>query len=269
MRIHIGSSLFSILALVITTTAYSQQIDSYAASAASRAYGDQGPMYGYAGSSFGSPQAFGASGGSLGLGVFALRYGEKAGGHAEDGSAGITLGLGDPDRYVGLETSVGISSLTGHNGDSFGSAGSLGFKLHTNLPHFASFAIGVIDVAPWGAAKDANSASVYAAAAKVIPLKLFGNRYAIAANIGVGDRQFTRSNSGVRAFGNLAFFVNRQLSLIVDDTGRFLNAGISVAPFEQFPLSFTLGGFNLGRESGLKPGIAGSVGFGYDLTRLW
>lgn len=258
------------LALLLSAQAHAEQNVTYAPPAGSYAYDGQSKTYGYAGSTFGSPLAFGASGGSLGIGVFALRDGEKSGsGHFNDGSAGITLGLGDPDRYVGLETSVGLSSLTGHNGDSFGSAGSFAFKLHTNLPHFASFAIGVIDVAPWGAADDTNSASVYAAAAKVFPLTLFGRRYAIVGNIGIGDNQFTHSTKGVRAFGSVAFFVRRQLSFIIDDSGRFLNAGVSLAPFEHFPLSFTIGAFNLTREEGLKTGIAGSVGFGYDLSRFW
>lgn len=270
MRTEAGGSIFAVLALLLSANAHAQQGESYVPAAGSYAYGGQSKTYGYAGSTFGSPLAFGASGGSIGLGVFALRDGVKHGsGHFDDGSAGITLGLGDPDRYVGLETSVGLSSLTGHNGDSFGSAGSFGFKLHTNLPHFASFAIGLIDVAPWGAAQDTNSASIYAAAAKVFPLTLFGQRYAIVGNLGIGDNQFTRSGRGTHAFGSIAFFVRRQLSLIVDDSGRFLNAGVSLAPFEHFPLSFTLGAFNLAREEGLKTGIAGSVGFGYDLSRLW
>ncbi|NGY04857.1 hypothetical protein [Solimonas terrae] len=271
MQITIRASLFAALLLGVSLNAAAQtQSASYATASGSYAYGEQQQTYGYAGSTFGSPLAFGASGGAVGVGVFALRDGSRNGnGHFDDGSAGITLGLGDPSRYVGLETSVGLSSLTGHNGDGFGKAGSFAFKLHTELPGSASFALGVIDVAPWGAADGPNSASVYVAAAKVFPLTLFGSRYALVGNVGIGDNQFTHSTRGSSPFGSLAFFFRRQVSLIVDDSGRFLNAGVSVAPFEHVPLSFTLGAFNLGREEGLKTGIAGSVGFGYDLSRFW
>lgn len=271
MRMTIGASLFGALLFGVSLGAHAQTPGAYAPTAGSYAYGDQQQQtYAYAGSTFGSPLAFGASGGAVGVGVFALRDSPRDGsGHFDDGSAGITLGLGDPVRYVGLESSVSLSSLTGHNGDSFGSAGSFAFKLHTELPGSASFALGVIDVAPWGAAKGPNSASIYAAAAKVFPLTLFGRRYALVGNVGIGNNQFTHDARGSSAFGSLAFFFRRQVSLIVDDSGRFLNAGVSVAPFEHIPLSFTLGAFNLGREEGLKTGIAGSVGFGYDLSRFW
>lgn len=265
------TSLALLLGLLAGAPAYAQQSGTYAASAASDAADDgRSGVHGYAGSTFGSPTAFGASGGAVGLGLFALHYGERQGdSNIDDASAGLTLGLGDPDKYFGLETSVGISSLTGHSGDSFGSAGSFGFKLHTNVPRFAAFAVGVTDAGSWGAARNFNSASVYASAAKVVPLSLFGRRYALVGNLGVGDNQFTHDGDGVSPFGSLAFFFDRQVSIIVDDSGRFLNAGLSLAPFARFPLSFTVGGFNLGKEEGLKRGIAASFGLGYDLSRFW
>lgn len=276
MRMKADFSPFLLLLLLLLLAAapgaYSQQVQTYTpqnlGSVAETE--DEAEVRGYAGSTFGSPIAFGASGGSLGLGVFGIHYGEKDGdSDITDGSMGLTLGLGDPDKYVGLEGSVGICSLSGRNGDAFGSAGSFGFKLHTNLPYFVSFAIGVTAVESWGAAEDTNSASYYVAGSKVFPLTLFGRRYALVGNLGVGDNQFSKDASGLGAFGSLAFYVNRQVSLIVDDSGRFLNAGVSVAPFEHFPLSFTLGAFNLLREEGLETGIAASMGFGYDLSRFW
>jgi hypothetical protein len=255
------------LLLLSLVLAPAQARVAYGTATASDAADNGQGLRGYAGSTFGSPLAFGGGGGSIGFGLFGIRYGARGSdSNYEDGSAGLTIGLGDPDRFVGLESSVGISSVSGHNGGGFGDDGSFGFKLHTNLPQFAALAVGVTDVAAWGGARETNSESFYAAVAKVFPLTLSGRSYALVANLGVGDNQFTRDTDGVSPFGSLAFFFGRQVSLIVDHSGRFLNGGLSVAPLARFPLSFTVGGFNLGKEEGLKRGIAASLGMGYHFS---
>src|SRR3546814_15115108 len=76
------------------------------------------------------------------------------------------------------------SSLFGSHGskDSFGESGSIGLKLHTNVPGYASFAVGVDGTGRWGSKSytHASSSSVYAVATKIVP---------------VGDRKSTRLNS--------------------------------------------------------------------------
>lgn len=219
----------------------------------------------YAGATFGSPMAFGMDFGGIGLGVYGQTLPDELDTSDDfDGSAALVFGLGDADKYVGLETAVISSSLTGSGGeDKFGEAGGLGFKLHTNLPGGAAVAIGVIGTGRWGEAEDNNESSVYANATKVFSVDTGTRKHALVANIGIGDGAFNSSVSddGVNAFGSLAFYLTRQLSLIVDQTGRFTNAGVSAAPFRGIPLVVTLGAVNIGERFGSDTQFGGTLGY--------
>lgn len=220
----------------------------------------------YAGASFGSPIAFGADWGTVGAGVYAQTLPDELDENDDfDGSAALVFGLGDADKYVGLETAVISSSLTDSagSGDGFGEAGGLGFKLHTNVPGGAALAIGVIGTSRWGEAEDANESSVFANATKVFSIDTGARKHALVANIGVGDGGFTSSfnDDGVNVFGSLAFYVTRQFSIIADHSGRFTNAGISTAPFRGFPVVVTLGAVNIGERFGSDTQFGGTLGY--------
>lgn len=223
----------------------------------------------FAGASFGSPIAFGADWGSVGIGVFAQTLSKKITGTRGDGSAGVSFGLGDADRYVGLETDVAIADLTTYNGNHFGDGGSVGFKLHTNLPDGAAFAVGVTNTARWGSVKTAGRTSVYAVGTKVFKIGS-ASPHALIVNVGIGDEGFQEldtvtgyGRSGAGVFGSLAFYICPQVSVIADYTGRFLNAGLSVAPFKTVPVTLTLGGINLTNRYDAKPQAAATLAYGF------
>lgn len=220
----------------------------------------------YAGASFGSPVAFGADWGAIGVGVYGQTLPDGLD-EDVDGSAAIVFGLGDADKYVGLETAVITSSLTDSrgSGDSFGEAGGLAFKLHTNVPGGAALAIGVIGTGRWGVAEDENESSVYAAATKVFSIDTGSRKHALVANIGVGDGQFTDDldDDGVNLFGSLAFYLTRQVSLIADHTGRFTNHAVSAAPINGFPVVITLGAVNVGERFDSDVEFGGTIGYTY------
>jgi len=218
----------------------------------------------FAGASFGSPIAFGADWGSAGIGLYGQTLSNSNSGKRADGSLGVAFGLGDADRYVGLETQVSISSLSGSSGDNFGDSGSLGFKLHTNLGSGAAFAVGVNSTARWGNQADQNKASLYAVATKAFKIGTASPR-ALVANIGIGDNGFQElgQNGGAGVFGSLAFYVTPQVSVVADYTGRFLNAGISAAPFRTLPFTVTLGGVNLTSRYNNDPQVAMTLGYGF------
>lgn len=230
----------------------------------------------YAGATFGSPMAFGADWGTIGVGVFGQTLPDEFNGvdvdsdEDVDGSAAIVFGLGDANKYVGLETAIVTTSLTGSgdgannaDGDEFGESGGVSLKLHTNVPGGAALAIGVIGTGRWGEAEDANESSVYAAATKVFSVDTGTRKHALVANIGVGDGAFTSSftDDGVNAFGSLAFYFTRQVSVIVDHTGRFTNAALSAAPFRGIPIVVTLGALNLGERFGSDVEFGGSLAY--------
>lgn len=242
-------------ALTLASTPAWAQSNTAASTAAS-------DLRGFAAPALQAPVAFGARWGTFGAGL----YGQSCdcNDNDADGSLGVAFGLGDPDKYAALEVSVASSSLFGDtgSGDSFGESGSIGLKLHTNVPGFASFAVGVNGTGRWGDAafKQSNHSSVYAVASKMVPV----GQFATILNIGMGDELYNepgKDKPGV--FGSAAFYFTQQISVIAEYTGRFTNAAVSVAPFRSFPFTVTLGATNLGERYGQNVEFAGSMGVGF------
>ena len=212
---------------------------------------------------FGSPVAFGIDWGEIALGVGGQTLPDTS---AEDvdGSASIGFGLGNAQRYIGLETTVSIISLK----DSFGDDGAVGAKLHTTLPGRAAFAVGVENIGRWGAAKRGSS-SVFAVGTKFFDLRPSNpaNPIPFSVNLGIGDNRFADiGEDGAGVFGGFALFPIQQLSLIADWTGRALNLGASVAPFRAVPLTISAGaqnvsGRNLGGNLGDDTEFAAGIGY--------
>lgn len=227
-------------------------------------------LRGFAAASFTSPIAFGAGWGGAGIGV----YGQTIDGTASDssddldGALGFAFGLGDPDRYIALETQVGVSSITGANDSDFGESGALGFKLHTNLPGDAALAVGVVGVAPWGKNDDTIpgtgrrnvESSVYAVGTKVFAL---GNN-PLVLSLGLGDTVFNDPDEeGANVLGSAAFYFTRQFSAIAEYTGRFANLALSAAPLSSLPLTVSLGVVNVAEEHNGDAEFAGSISYGF------
>jgi hypothetical protein len=216
---------------------------------------------GTAAASFGSPLAYGASWGNVGVGFFGQTLG-----NTEDGGLGFLMGLGDAKKAVGLEASMTLSSLLDDQGGDggFGDNGSFSLKAHTALPGGAAFAVGVSNFGRFGDANDASKSSVFAVASKAIPLSMGGSTKTLVLNLGVGDNGFVDpGEEGAGPFGSAAFYFTPQISAIVDYTGRFTNIGVSVAPFKQLPLSVTLGAINVGSSNGADTEFGGSIGYGF------
>ncbi len=272
MKLKVVAATFALNAVALAgATAYAQAGGNIAV--------PQAAPNSYAGASFGSPIAFGASFGTIGIGVFGQTLPDEFNGQQIsknddfDGSAGIVFGLGDADEYFGLETAVVTSSLTGSGAttsnpdpDEFGESGGISVKLHTNLPGGAAAAVGVIGAARWGDAEDSNESSVYANVSKVFSIDTGTRRHALVANLGVGDGGFTNDfdDDGVNVFGSLAFYITRQYSIIVDHTGRFTNAGISAAPFNGYPLTITLGAINVGERFDSDVQFGATLGYAFN-----
>lgn len=220
-----------------------------------------GPLRGLAAASFQAPVGFGAGWGSVGFGV----YGQTLGDYSRrdfDGSAGIAVGLGDPDKYFGLEVAAIASSLTKQGGDNFGEAGALAFKLHTNLPGNASVAVGVNGTNRWGTTdRRDNQSSAYLVGTKFFKL---GDTLGLVGNLGVGDGIYRGiDGSGAGVIGSLALYLSPRFSIIGEYTGRFANAAISAAPFRSLPLTVTVGAVNLGERYNDDVQFAGSLGIGF------
>ena len=214
------------------------------------------------GISMGSPVGFGASWGNAGIGI--------GGATAErlspdvDGSAGVVFGLGDATKTVGLETTLNIISLTDNApGSGVGEDGNFGVKLHKTLKPDLAVSVGAENVLPWGAADDIDS-SYYVAVTKFLVLGGDNPSSALALNVGVGEGRFDYDgNDDVGAFGSIAWIPSEKYSLIADWTGRDWNAGVSLAPLHDVPLTITLGAINLSERLGQDIEFSGGVGYGF------
>ncbi len=211
------------------------------------------------GLSIGSPIGFGASWGDIGIGVGGQTLGDNTNDDV-DGSAALVVGLGDADKYIGVEAVVDVISLR----NDFGDDGAFAVKLHTNLPGNAAFAVGVENVGRWGNAK-AGTSSVYAVGTKFFTV----GSMPLAVNLGIGDNRFNdNGDTGANVFGGLALYVHPQLSLISDWTGNALNLGISALPFRSLPFVITLGALNVtGEDQGAQFGddteFGGAIGYNF------
>ena len=174
-------------------------------------------------------------------------------GNTSDGEAGIGIGLGDAVNSVGAELSYIINSFGSSAG--FGSGG-FSAKLHKRIGDDSAVAIGWNQFAKiqFGGGRNGNGPSdypdnsYYAVGTKIFRTRedineLF-SRVAVTGGVGGGaflpfDRNASINRSGLNVFGSLGVRVARPVSAIVEWTGQDLGAGISIAPFDNFPLVIT------------------------------
>ena len=210
------------------------------------------------GIAFGSPVGFGAGWGQAYVGVGGNTLPQSSNNPDNvDGSASIGFGLGDPS-IVAVETTITSISLR----NSFGDSGNTNFKITHSMGR-SSVAIGQDNTWPWGDATQVRE-STYGAFTTVFDLSPDSPRtpWSVAVNVGAGDHRFVDpGKSGAGVFGSIAVVPIRQLSVIVDYTGRDTNAAISIVPFPRLPAVLTLGAINLGQRLGRDTEFAGGVGY--------
>jgi hypothetical protein len=164
-----------------------------------------------------------------------------------DGEAGIGIGLGDAVNSVGVELSYTINSFGSTAG--FGSGG-FSAKLHKRIADDTAVAVGWNQFAKvqfGGANSDYPNNSYYLVGTKILRTVEDINQpfSRIALTAGVGGGVFTPFDAttlnptGVGVFGSLGVRVARPISAIVEWSGQDLGAGISIVPFDGFPLVIT------------------------------
>jgi len=209
---------------------------------------------------FGSPTAFGADWGTIGVGVGGATL-PKTSADDYDGSAGFVFGLGDAEKFIGLETIVNVVSLT----EGFGDDGSVAFKAHTRLPGGMSIAVGLENTLRWGDADSpAGESSVYIAGTKIFDLDSGAGSLPLAVNLGLGDGRFNDpGDSGANVFGGIAIMPHEQVSLIADYAGTGLNLGASFVPVRSVPLIISLGFVNVTERNNRDAEFAGGIGYSH------
>jgi hypothetical protein len=194
-----------------------------------------------------NPTGFGADNNLI---FFAIDYQSRTRfTRTSDGEAGIGVGLGDAVNGIGVEISYGLNSFGTSQG--FGS-GAFSAKVHKRLSEDTSVAIGwnqFAQVRFGGGTTDYPSNSYYAVGTKILrtveDINQPFSRLALSAGVGSGiflpyDSTVAGLNrTGLNVFGSVGVRIARPVSAVVEWTGQDLAAGVSIAPFENFPLVIT------------------------------
>lgn len=212
---------------------------------------------GYAASAFEAPVAFGGSWGSVGIGV----TNERLNG---DASVSVAAGLGNPDRYAGLDVAAVFSSLSdsdlGEGG--LGDEGSFALKLHRNLGDYTAIAIGASAVSRWGG--DLFRANNPAGHYVVITRAFWLGDPVLMLSGGAGHNVTNKNGNDNDVFGSAALYLTHWLSLIAEYDGFNVNAALSLAPLPQWlPLTLTCGYVDLLTDHNPDPRITIMAGLAY------
>jgi hypothetical protein len=211
-----------------------------------------------------TPSAYGKSWGNLSVGLglqTRTRFTNEA-----DGVLGIGIGLGDEQKWVGLDIGITITDLLGTTAQD----GTVSFKLHRQLPHDFSIAVGVQNAIAWG--NTDGGRSPYGVVTKRFNLQdslnePFSQLY-VSAGVGSGQfrGEFEIQNDldSIDVFGSVAVRVVEPVSAIAEWTGQDVTIGLSVVPFRNIPLVITPAVTDITGSAG--DGSRFILGIGYLIT---
>jgi hypothetical protein len=197
-----------------------------------------------------NPVGFGADNNLV---FFALSYQNRTRfTQVNDAEGGIGIGLGDAINGIGTEISYSINSFG--SSAAFGS-GAFNVKFHKRLSEDSAVAIGwnqflKTQLGPGrngDGPSDYPNNSYYAVGTKIFRTREDINdafsRVAVTGGVGSGVflpfDSTTLDRTGLNAFGSVGVRISRPLSAVVEWTGQDLGIGLSIAPFDNFPLVIT------------------------------
>ncbi len=186
-----------------------------------------------------------------------------------DGGLALGVGLGEPQKIVGLDVTMAILSLFGDNAGR----GSFSFKIHRSLPEGFAVALGFENAINWGGT-DAGS-SIYGVVSKFFQFTETTKEpfSQLTLSLGVGGGRFRSEGAiedGVNSLGVFAsagLRIVEPVSAIVEWSGQDLNAGISLIPFQNIPLTVNLAGADLTGNAGDGARFVMSIGYNYFFPR--
>ncbi len=219
------------------------------------------------GASISTPIGFGANFGQI-FGGFAFQSRTRFTNQA-DGGLALGVGVGEPQKIVGLDVTMAILSLFGDNAGR----GSFSFKIHRSLPEGFAIALGFENAINWGGT-DAGS-SIYGVVSKFFQFTETTKEpfSQLTLSLGVGGGRFRSEGAiedGVNSLGVFAsagLRIVEPVSAIVEWSGQDLNAGISLIPFQNIPLTVNLAGADLTGNAGNGARFVMSIGYNYFFPR--
>ncbi len=154
-----------------------------------------------------------------------------------NGTAAFGFGIGNAQKYVGLEFDIESDGLW----PPF-TPGGINLKMHHLFSDGTAIAFGWDDAIYWG--NPDQGVSFYLVASKFIVLKEDDEKpfSLITFHLGVGDGAYrtltdiVEGKNAINPFGSVGLRIVAPVSFIVNWTGWDLATGVSVAPFRRFPL---------------------------------
>lgn len=186
-----------------------------------------------------------------------------------DGNAALSVGLGNPEKMLGLEARLNFYGL----GNSAGAPGNLGegtLDLHASRRLSDRFWVGagVFDLTGWQREEPNKLTSFYATATGVLTLHPFrfpfGKKLYLTAGLGNGrfrtDDTYTLAKKGPAGiFGSVAVPLWREGNFVAEWSGYNVFIGLSFFPLKKLPGQIIIGVDDLFHEK-RKIVVAGSVG---------
>ena len=217
--------------------------------------------------SISTPIGFGANFGQI-FGGFGFQSRTRFTNQA-DGGLALGVGLGEPQKIVGLDVTLAILSLFGDNAGR----GSFSFKIHRSLPEGFAVALGFENAINWGGTD--GSSSIYGVVSKFFQFTETTKEpfSQLTLSLGVGGGRFRSEGAiedGVNSLGVFAsagLRIVEPVSAIVEWSGQDLNAGISLIPFPKIPLTVNLAGADLTGNAGDGARFVMSIGYNYFFPR--
>jgi hypothetical protein len=188
-----------------------------------------------------------------------------------DAAASVGFGIGDPLENLGVQLSATVNDVSDNDNLSYGAV------IHRYLGQATSVSIGGEHLLRDKDESDAGE-SYYLA---------FGHAFqgvssdtpgasGLHGSIGVGNGRFAhkspldvadrKGEKGSYVFGALAYEILERTNMVVEWNGINLNAGVTLAPFENFPLGIMLGAADLTDNSGDGARFIGAAGLAYQFN---
>ncbi len=188
--------------------------------------------------------------------------------YSPDGNALFSVGLGDPEKWVGLEVWVNIYGLANNKGapGNFGE-GTLDVHFSRNLKNGFWVGAGVFDLLGWKPEPPNKLTSYYVVAMKTFKLRSYGTFFkSIYLTVGSGNGKFRRdadynilSQNPWDFYGSVAVQVLPAGNFIAEWNGFNAFSGLSILPFKKLPFQLLVGVDDIFHEN-KKIVISGSMG---------
>ncbi len=186
-----------------------------------------------------------------------------------DANAVFVFGLGNPEKFAGVDLRVNVYGLGGKAGtiNNFG-RGSLDLHFSRKVTDMFWVGAGIYDLTAWRDSSSQITRSAYLGFSAVLPLRTGRRTFnTLYFSAGLGDGRFRSSpnfdrgiEGDLNLFGSVAIQVVPEFNYLLEWSGYSLFTGVAFYPFKIIPGQILIGMDELTNHH-RRFIIAGSIGF--------